>query len=283
MDLEVLRRKEQHLESLLIDMNSVIVAYSGGVDSSVLAYYARKCLSSNAKIVIAVSPSLAVDELNFARRQASLFNWRLIEIETAEVKNPEYLKNDQMRCYFCKSTLFEELEVLADELGVDYLAYGANVDDMMDFRPGHKAAREHSVSSPLQQAGLTKEEIRVLAKKANLPSWDRPQMACLSSRVPTFETITPAKLRLVDRAESFIRSLGFNQVRVRHKDGLAVIEVGLTEVSQLVSDAVLVSSIRTHLKSVGFSDVQIDENGYRQGNANLLSGGLVSDGLVWTK
>jgi uncharacterized protein len=270
MNLNLISQKEASLQSHLRSLKSVMVAYSGGVDSSLLAYYARRELGNSASIVIAVSPSLAEDELQFARQQSKQFNWDLIEIATSEVSKPEYQANNEMRCYFCKTELFEVMKKMAAEKNVDYLAYGANLDDLSDFRPGHEAARQYKVLSPLQEAQLTKEEIRHLAKAVGLPSWDRPQAACLSSRFPTFVPITPSKLSLVDQAESVLRSLGLRQVRVRHHDNLARIEIAADELPAFLTDANNQKLVVDKLKELGYEFVTIDLDGYRQGSSNAF-------------
>jgi len=270
MDLNLISQKEANLQSRLRSLKSVMVAYSGGVDSSVLAYYARAQLNTNALIVIAVSPSLAEDELAFARQQGKQFNWDVIEIATDEVAKPEYQANNEMRCYFCKTELFNCMQKIAAQKNVAYLAYGANLDDLADFRPGHEAARQFKVLSPLQEAQLTKAEIRHLAKAAGLPSWDRPQAACLSSRFPTFVPITPSKLSQVDQAESVLRSLGLRQVRVRHHDQLARIEIAADELPAFLADAGNQKMVADKLKELGYEYVTIDLDGYRPGSANLV-------------
>jgi uncharacterized protein len=266
-----LSQKEESLVARRKALDSVIVAYSGGVDSSLLAYYARRVLQDAALIVIAVSPSLAQDELSAARAQAEAFSFNLLEIETNELDKDEYARNDAMRCYVCKGTLFESLQKLAAERGMRHIAYGANVNDLSDFRPGQKAAREFSVVSPLLDAGLGKEEIRQLAYQAGLPSWDRPQAACLSSRFPTFEKVTIEGLSQVDRAEAFLHSLGFKQIRVRHHGDIARIEIDEPELEAFLSDTALLSRISARLKEFGYRYVTVDLEPYRQGSSNRLT------------
>ncbi|HEY9786237.1 MAG TPA: ATP-dependent sacrificial sulfur transferase LarE [Candidatus Obscuribacterales bacterium] len=300
-----LQRKEQELIEMLASLDDVLVAYSGGVDSSLLAYYARKVLGARAKVVIAVSPSLAQEELTDARKQADAFGWELVEIGTDEVAKAEYQQNDGQRCYFCKSTLFEAMKAMAAREGFTNLAYGANLSDMGDFRPGHRAAYEHRVLSPLKDAALTKEEIRKLAARAGLPSWDRPQSACLSSRFPTFEKVTPERLAKVEKAEERLHAMGFRQVRVRYHSiagplsersnapsrandsspepkaqgnsppsgderCLARIELEQCELKRLIDNPHLASQIADELKQIGFTFVTIDLEGYRQGSGNVI-------------
>ena len=268
-----LAEKEHLLIETLRTTERLIVAYSGGVDSSLLAHYARKVLGDQAKIVIAVSPSLAEYELDAARAQANAFEWDLIEIQTDEVDKPEYQRNDEMRCYFCKSTLFAALDKLAVDWHFKNVAYGANLDDMRDFRPGHKAAREFNVLSPLQTAQLSKEEIRSLAKKANLPSWDRPQAACLSSRFPTWQPVTVTLLSQVERAEAYLHEQGFEQVRVRHYDQIARIELGQDELPRLLTDPDAQRKVIDAFKNLGYKHITIDLEGYKQGSSNRLDQG----------
>jgi len=265
---ELIEQKEKALCERILAMGSMIVAYSGGVDSSTLAYYARAILGERARIVIAVSPSLAFDSLQSARGQAAMFDWDLIEVDTSEMELDEYRSNDNMRCFFCKATLFERLQDLSRQWGVIHIAYGANLDDDLDFRPGHMAAQQFAVASPLKEAGLSKDEIRYLAREAGLPSWNRPQDACLSSRVPTSIPVTRQALSLVERAESFVRSQGFRQVRVRHFDSRAVVEVGGDELYRFVSESGLKERVQTELLSMGYETVEIDPDGYRQGSAS---------------
>ncbi len=268
--LNIIQTRETGLCNSLQLLGSVVIAYSGGVDSSLLAYYARRVLGSKALILIAVSPSLAQSELDFARQQGKQFCWDVLEIATDEVEKPEYKANNAMRCYFCKTELFQFMQKIALEKNFKYLAYGANLNDLADFRPGHQAAKEFKVLSPLQEAQLSKEEIRYLAKLAGLPSWDRPQAACLSSRFPTFTPITPDKLSLVDRAESALKSLGLKQVRVRHHDNEARIEVGADELAVFLANKDQQSIATTKLKELGYKEVIIDPEGYRQGSANII-------------
>ncbi len=262
-------QKEQDLEKQLSKLDSILIAYSGGVDSSVLAYYATKVLGEKAKIAIAVSASLAHEDLEAARQQAEQFNFDLFEVETKEIEDPEYQKNDGSRCYHCKKTLFEELEDLARDLDIKYIAYGAIMDDMKDSRPGTRAAREHRVLSPLQAAGLEKSEIRELAQKAGLPSWDRPQAACLSSRLPINEIVTVAKLSQIEKAESYLHSLGFKQLRVRHHGEIARIELEESEIAKLSGNRELMAQVAKELKSYGYRFVTLDLTGYKQGGANV--------------
>jgi pyridinium-3,5-biscarboxylic acid mononucleotide sulfurtransferase len=265
-----LQSKERILEEALKGLGSVIVAYSGGVDSSLLAYYAKKVLGHRARIVIAVSPSLAQEELDAARLQAEQFDWDLLEVQTNEVDQEQYQRNDLMRCYFCKTALFEELELVAEREGITNIAYGANLDDRADFRPGQKAAREHKVVSPLQDAQLTKEDIRALARQSGLPSWDRPQAACLSSRFPTFERVTIEGLSQVEKAEHYLHSLGFKQLRVRHHGDIARLELSTDELFRLSGDADLMQQVSDRLKEFGYRYVTLDMEGYRQGSSNRV-------------
>lgn len=266
--------KERRLVSRLQRLESVIVAYSGGVDSSLIAYYAKTMLGQNAHIVIAVSPSLAADDLDAARAQASLFEWDLIEINTDEFENEDYQRNDDMRCFHCKTTLFKELTQLASNQGIQSIIYGANADDQTDFRPGRIAASQHDVIAPMEEIELTKVEIRTLARRIGLPSWDRPANACLSSRIPRHIPVTIDNLAQVEAAESFIKSLGFKVVRVRYHSRKAVIEIGKDELYRLKVEPYLVNKIETALNDLGFDEISIDPRGYRQGAANLEQPGV---------
>ncbi len=275
-----LAEREAKLTAFLSRLTSVVVAYSGGVDSSLLAYYARKTLGERARIVIAVSPSLAADELEDARLQAQQFDWQLVEVKTEEVENPDYRKNDGQRCYFCKGALFEAMDALAKREGIFNLAYGANLADLSDIRPGQRAAAEYRVLSPLQDAQLTKDEIRELARRAGLPSWDKPQSACLSSRFPTFETVTSERLKIVEKAEIALRRLGLKGFRVRFHSlntnqlqapdlALARIELTLADLESVSTNERLREQLVAAVKDAGFSFVTLDLEGYRQGSSNV--------------
>ncbi len=263
-----LLEKERLLVERIQGLKSLIVAYSGGVDSSLIAYYAKMLLGDNAHIVIAISPSLAADDLEAARAQASLFDWNLVEINTDEFDNEDYQRNDEMRCFHCKATLFKELTEMAATLGISSIIYGANADDHLDFRPGRIAAAQHDVIAPMEEVNLSKEEIRTLARRAGLPSWDRPANACLSSRIPRNIPVTIDNLTQVEASESFIKSLGFKVVRVRHHNEKAIVEIGSAELNRLKTEPYLVNKIETALNDFGFDEISIDPRGYRQGAAN---------------
>lgn len=273
--------KLEQLESLLRAMGGCLVAYSGGVDSAFLACVAHRVLGEASVAVLADSPSLPRSELNEAVALAERFGFPLEVIKTLEFENEAYLTNPPNRCYFCKHALFEAMEALAAARGVPFLLYGENMDDLGDVRPGAQAAAQFQVRAPLKEAGLTKAEIRALSTQLGLPTADKPQMACLSSRIPHGERVTPAKLTQIEQAEQHLRSLGFHDVRVRHHElsqgALARIEIGPDEMSRCMEWATRQQMVEK-LKALGYQQVTLDLIGYRRGSLNpSLSTPIVGD------
>jgi uncharacterized protein len=267
--------KLEKLRALLKGYGSCLVAYSGGVDSVFLARVAHEVLGRRALAAIADSPSLPRRELAEALDIARKFSFPVRVLQTQEFANDNYTANPANRCYFCKHELFEELTPLAKAENFAVIAYGENASDTGDFRPGAQAAAEFQVCAPLKEVGLTKAEIRELSAQLGLPTADKPQMACLSSRVPYGETVTPEKLRMIEQAEYVLRDLGFHDVRVRHhemqKQNFARIELAPAEIPGLLANGRL-ATVAEELKKIGYAHVTLDLQGYRRGSTNEVLG-----------
>jgi len=261
------RQKYDRLLGILKELESVLVAFSGGVDSTFLARAAKDALGDKALLVTADSETYPASELEEARRLARHLGMRHLVIETRELDNPEYAKNPPNRCFFCKEELFTKLGPLAAREGMAGLVYGANMDDLGDHRPGMEAAKRMGVRAPLIDAEFWKTEIRELSQEFGLPTWDKPSFACLSSRFQYGDGITSEKLRQVDAAEAFVRSIGFKQFRVRHHDRLARLEIAREEMARLWEDDIR-DSIVERFRELGYLYVSVDLQGFRSGSAN---------------
>ncbi|TET15320.1 MAG: ATP-dependent sacrificial sulfur transferase LarE [Actinobacteria bacterium] len=259
------RKKINKLKKILKDMGSLIIAFSGGVDSSFLLKVAENVLGKNVTAVTAKSLTYPRRELKDAKRIARSLNCRQIIIDSNELKIKEFRNNPKNRCYFCKKELFLKLISIKDKYKFNFVADGTNYDDLNTFRPGLKALKELGIRSPLAEAGLSKEEIRKYSKMLNLSTWDKPAFSCLSSRFPYGEEITESKLKKIGKAESFLHSLGFRQVRVRYHYPIARIEIEKEEIPKILQSNIREKMIK-QLKKIGFEYITLDLEGYRSGS-----------------
>ena len=262
-----LARKEARLSDVVAAFDSLIIAYSGGVDSAYLAWLATQVLGPAALCVTADSPSYPDRHRRLALRIARDFGLRHEIVQTGELERAEYRSNPVNRCYYCKHELYTVLSQMAEARGFEAVADGSNADDRGDYRPGRQAAREFGVRSPLDEAELTKADIRELSRRALLPTWDEPASACLSSRIPYHSEVTDGKLRMIERAEEVLRDLGFRVCRVRHHDTIARLEIGSDELPRALDPAVR-EHIDRELRAIGYQHVTVDLRGYRMGSLN---------------
>ncbi len=261
--------KMQKLEGRLQALGGLMVAYSGGVDSAFLAATAHRVLGERMLAVLADSPSLARRDMQQACAFAEGLGMQLRVIQTEELEKPEYARNDANRCFHCKTELFDGMRALGAELGFSHIAYGMNADDRLDYRPGQRAAEEHEVLAPLAEVGLTKAEIRALAKEAGYTLWDRPAAPCLSSRVEYGRAVTREVLEQVERGEESLRQLGFREFRVRHHGELARVEISRSELPRALTLAMM-DAITAALRAAGFKYVTLDCAGFRSGSLNEM-------------
>ena len=266
MDLSA---KRAALDRRLRSLGRLLVAYSGGVDSAVLAWAAHEALGEAMLAVLADSPSLARTQLDDAVAFAHEQQIPLEVLQTAEFERPEYVRNDSARCFYCKDELFTVMEQLRRSRGFDAVAYGVNLDDQGDFRPGQQAARQHGVAAPLVEAGLSKSEIRELARSAGLRVWNKPAAACLSSRVEYGRAVTPEVLAVVEQGEDALRRLGFRQFRVRHHGAIVRLEIASDEMPRALAPAMAAEFARI-FKALGFAYVTLDLEGFRSGSLNAV-------------
>ena len=271
--------KKRRLEAVLLEMGSATIAYSGGVDSTLLLKLAHDCLGERALGVIGRSKTMPRREYELAVRTAESMGARFEVVDTCELDLPDFVSNPPDRCRICKKELFGKLRDVADREGLTWVADGSNLDDRGDYRPGLQAAREMGVRSPLAEAGLTKEDVRGLSRAIGLPTWDKPSKACLSSRFPFGTEITPGKLAAVEEAENFLEDRGFKQMRVRHHGDIARVEVESAEIHRLL-DSGIREKVVSKLKSLGFRYVTVDLEGYSSGSLNPEPSESDRDGSV---
>jgi len=262
-----LDRKERLLRQRLGSLNSVIVAFSGGVDSAYVAYVANQVLGDKALAVTADSPSYPAAHKADALTFVEQFSLRHLIINTEEVEDPNYRRNPANRCYYCKTELYTNLQALAREQGFSAICDGVNIDDLGDFRPGRQAAKEAGVISPLVECGITKAEVRELSRRAGLPTWDKPASACLSSRIPYGMEVTVEKLKIIEQGEDILRALGFKVFRVRHHGDIVRLEFGKEELPRAMTVA-MAEHLTRDFKALGFRYVTLDLEGYRTGALN---------------
>jgi uncharacterized protein len=259
--------KEQQLREIFRTLGSVIVAYSGGVDSTYVAYVANAELGPRAICITGESASLPSYQQAEIERAVSKFGFHHETIRTEELENPNYSANNADRCYFCKDELYSKLEAIAATRGIDCIVDGSTTDDLDDFRPGRQAAKQHAVRSPLIEVGMSKLEVRELSRRAGLPTWDKPASPCLSSRIAYGTTVTIERLSKVDRGEEILRQFGFREFRVRHHDTLVRLEIAPAEMDQVLRKDVL-EQLAARFRELGFKYVTLDLQGFRSGSMN---------------